>query len=572
NTIRIVNDADPNDSYSIASGILEISGDVSGATYQDFVYASSYPAYPSYPRAIAQIPSNYDGAPRPLIIGVHGYGNELSLRWQPIYAYGAEANRRGWLLASPEMHGENPDSGGGHSLGARAAQRDLLDTVNYMKAHYAVDSSRVYLIGFSMGAQTALLGAAKYPDVFAGIVEYSAFASLSDWYYETEDWRRTVIESETYGTPSSQPFEYARRGPKNVALGFKHMPLAIVHGSADTKVLPHHGQDIYDAIARVGPDRLEMHWYNGDHDGDPSPWNATWAFDFLSPLILASNPSAIALRTDESKTTWWLGITQYGDPHWTAADLTFSSSARWITGIITEEAGVDLAFDVASLGLPASGPYVLEKDNLGNGSHSVQPLTAYNGRVTAYLSAAPWRLRLSPGNSTPTPTPVWTSTPTLTPTPTRTPTSTLTPTPTRTPTNTPTPTQSPTETATRTPTPTPTATPSPTPAVGAIRGAVFADLNRDLVQQPGEAGIAGVTLTLRQGAFVVATTSSDSDGAYRFFNLSPTSYSLSVTAPPAYVILGSDSQGVLVTAGSDLEIDFAAFPWQYRFMPLLKKS
>ena len=173
---------------------------------------------------------------------------------------------------------------------------------------------------------------------------------------------------------------------------------------------------------------------------------------------------------------------------------------------------------------------------------------------------------------TPTPTPAWTSTPT----PTNTPTITNTPTPTRTPTATPTVT--PTTTSSPTPTATPTAiatappTHTPTPAVGAVRGTVFADLNRDLTQQSGEPGIAGVTLTLRQGAFVVAITTSDNQGAYRFFNLSPTSYSLTVTAPPAYAILGSDSQGVLVTAGSELDIDFAAFPWQYRFLPLLKTS
>lgn len=574
NTIRIANDADPNDSYSVASGILEISGDVTGATYQDFTYTSSYPAYPSSPRAIAQIPSNYDGAPRPLVIGVHGYGNDLNLRWQPIYAYGAEANRRGWLLASPEMHGENPSSGGGHSLGARAAQRDLLDTVNYMKAHFAVDSSRIYLIGFSMGGQTVLLGAAKYPEVFAGVVEYSSFASLSDWYSETEDWRRTVIEAECYGTPSSQPFEYARRSPKNVALSFKHLPLAIVHGNADTKVLPHHGQDIYDAVNLVGPDRLEIHWYNGNHDGDPSPWNAAWAFDFLSPLTLASNPPAIALRTDESKTAWWLGVTQYGGAHWTAADLAFNSSARWISGIITEEVSADFTFDVGSLGLPVSGAYVLEKDNLTNGTHSVQPLTAANGRVTAYLNAAPWRIRLSPGSSTPTPTPIWTPTPTPTATPTTTPTPTPTRTPTATPTVTPTTTSSPTPTPTATATASPTATATPTatstPAVGAVRGTVFADLNRDLTQQSNEPGIAGATVTLRQGAFLVATAMTDSQGAYRFFNLSPTSYTVSVAAPPAYVILGSDVQGVLVTAGSDLQVNFAVFPWQYRFLPYLR--
>ena len=135
NTIRIANDADENDSYSVARGMLEVTGNLVGASYVDFSYTSTYPAYTSFQRAVVQLPSNYDGTPRPLVIGVHGYGRENDLRWQPIFAYGAEANQRGWLLASPEMHGENPNSGGGRSVGARAAQRDLVDTVNYVKSH-----------------------------------------------------------------------------------------------------------------------------------------------------------------------------------------------------------------------------------------------------------------------------------------------------------------------------------------------------------------------------------------------------------------------------------------------------
>lgn len=525
NTVRITNDADPNDSWSIASGVLEVDGSIQGATYQEFGYFSSYPPQPTYQRAVVQIPSTYDGSPRPLVIGVHGYGASLNLRWQPIFAFGAEANLRGWLLASPEMHGENPGSGGGRSLGARAAQRDLIDTVNYVKQHYAVDESRVYLVGFSMGGQTAMIGAAKYPDVFAGVVDYAGFSSLSDWYDETEVWRQTDIVNECGGTPGAQPFEYARRSPKRYALGFKSMPLAIVHGDADTKVLPHHAQQMYDAVSAVGPANLELHWYPGGHDDDPAPWGTEWAFGFLQQFTRPANPAHIALTTDESRTVNWLQITQYGAPHWTSVDMEFTGAAGSISGVITEAIGSDLRFHVANLGLPGSGSYVLERDNLATGEHRIDVLTASGGSVGFYFAGGSWRIRLTPGMNTPTPSPTPTATPTVTPTPTA------------------------------------------TPTLGQVMGTVFVDLNRDQVKQSDEPGVSDVTITLRQGAVVVATDSTDGEGQYRFVSLAAGSYSVTVTVPSAYGPLGPVDQGILVSPGSSVPVDFALFPMQYQFMP-----
>lgn len=527
NTLKITNDADPNDSWSIASGVLEVDGNIQGATYQEFGYFSTYPPQPSYQRAVVQIPANYDGSARPLVIGVHGYGASLNLRWQAIFAFGAEANLRGWLLAAPEMHGENPASGGGRSLGARAAQRDLIDTVNYVKQHYAVDESRIYLIGFSMGGQTAMIAAAKYPDVFAGVVEYAGFSSLSDWYDESEDWRQTDIANECGGSPNAQPFEYARRSPKRYALGFKQMPLAIVHGTADTKVLPHHAQQMYDAVSAVDPANLELHWYTGGHDDDPAPWGTEWAFSFLQQFTRPANPARIAITTDETRTVDWLQITQYGTAHWTSADVAFSGPGGSISGVITEAVGSDIRFGVASLGLPGSGSYVLERDNLATGEHRIDILAASGGSVGFYFTGGSWRIRLTPGLNTPTPSP--------------------------------------------TPTPTPTTTPTPTatPMLGQVGGAAYIDLSRDQVRQSGEPGVGGVTITLQQGATVVGTDTTDGEGHYQFTNLMAGSYSVTAMVPPAFTALGPLSQGIVVNVGGSVPVDFALYPTQYQFMPLV---
>lgn len=68
-----------------------------------------------------------------------------------------------------------------------------------------------------------------------------------------------------------------------------------------------------------------------------------------------------------------------------------------------------------------------------------------------------------------------------------------------------------------------------------ISGSVFADQDRDGRPDPGELGLAGVSLELfdRYGNFV-ARTSTATDGSYRFENLEPGVYSIRQTQPSGY--------------------------------------
>ena len=94
--------------------------------------------------------------------------------------FGEECDQRGWLLASPELHGKNSD--GRYALAAVPSQHDVIDTLDYMVAHYNVDTSRIYLAGGSMGGMTAAVTAEKYPDRFAAVVEWSGPTDLETWY------------------------------------------------------------------------------------------------------------------------------------------------------------------------------------------------------------------------------------------------------------------------------------------------------------------------------------------------------------------------------------------------------
>ncbi|MCW5853098.1 MAG: hypothetical protein KIT87_23725, partial [Anaerolineae bacterium] len=188
--------------------------------------------------------------------------------------------------------------------------------------------------------------------------------------------------------------------------------------------------------------------------------------------------------------------------------------------------------------------------------------------ATATLTATPTPTE----TSTPTDTATSTPTDTPTPTPTDTPTETATPTPTdtATPTYTPTPTPTDTPTATSTSTATETATLTPTatstPIVATISGVVYEDRNGNGVWNPGEPGLAGVSLTLStaggDGLFgtlddvVVGTTTSGPGGAYLFTQAAGGLFLVRETDPAGYTSTTPNAVMVTASLGGITTADF----------------
>src|SRR5262249_52543537 len=90
-----------------------------------------------------------------------------------------------------------------------------------------------------------------------------------------------------------------------------------------------------------------------------------------------------------------------------------------------------------------------------------------------------------------------------------------------------------------------------------VSGTVFSDTNNNGVQNTGESGISGVTVTLPgtppPGPPVTPTTTPNSTGSYSFTNLLPGSYTVTET-PPAGYLPGTGDTGsgtVSVSAGSN---------------------
>ena len=376
---------------------LEIAGDLDAPTYAQYAITSSYDSHQHL--AMVQVPVSYTGEEDvPLLISLRWWGERVH-RDDAVYAYGLEANSRGWLLAAPEIRNDATDEDP-HTT-TLAVQHDIIDLVNMMKENYRVDSSRIYLVGSSMGGMMAATTAAKYPDVFAAVVVQKAATSLGDWYWESEadpalaHYHETFYREIGYAPgPAPYAFGYQRQSSQSMAMNLTHVPIAILHGTSDEVVPPHHAQRLYDAI---GPDYpwvdcfydAEHHttlcWYEGGH-GTPFPYDNTWIFDFLSTYTLNDNPSNLKIRTDETKWYYWLYVAQLGISHqWTYVEADYDAFAGIIHATVNDEhttaKPVEVGFDLDHMGLRTDVSYVVEDWDLDTGEYSWANVMPVDGKI-----------------------------------------------------------------------------------------------------------------------------------------------------------------------------------------------
>jgi len=113
-------------------------------------------------------------AKAPVIVICHGVGANKS----DFTELAVALSRRGYfvLLFDFRAHGES--SGSRSSLGYHE-QKDIAAALDFLKARSEVDPKRIGIYGFSMGASTAILAAAR-THAFSAVVVDSAFTSLKD--------------------------------------------------------------------------------------------------------------------------------------------------------------------------------------------------------------------------------------------------------------------------------------------------------------------------------------------------------------------------------------------------------
>jgi len=165
--------------------------------------------------------------PRPAIIVLHG--------WQPAGTNGAalvEARARryaddGYVALALSMRGW-PPSGGADDCGLRQPD-DVVAAVAWLRGQPGVNAARVGLVGFSQGAQVALLAAARDPLVRA-VAAYYPVTDVARWKTTT-----TNPEIPSYIAAVCEPGGVGTRSPVLRAAEIA-APVLLIHGDLDTRV------------------------------------------------------------------------------------------------------------------------------------------------------------------------------------------------------------------------------------------------------------------------------------------------------------------------------------------------
>jgi pimeloyl-ACP methyl ester carboxylesterase len=327
--------------------------------------------------------------------------------------YSFAVTERGWLLLAPDLSRVDLP----WHVAVLDVQHRLMELVNKVRSEYAVDGSRIYIIGISGGGYRAVLMAEKYPDFFAAAVDVKGPTKLVDWFWDDQSGESDICDGnhrywlcdDTYGPPvgvtGGPPYERYSclfSGRDGLVGNLRHVPVAILHNtgwdSPNYSIVPiDHARDLNAAIESWKPDQPPFYReYPGDHNANPSPELQAELMDWLANqrLDLDTPPLDLEIKTDESKAYYWLAVTQQprlnslSDNPWTAVSVEYDPVWGSIAAAVTDTQRVTLTFDLAWMGLDAVNEWVVEERELPSGQLDpgvVQPL---NGLLTVSVSGS----------------------------------------------------------------------------------------------------------------------------------------------------------------------------------------
>lgn len=241
---------------------------------------------------------------KPLLLALHSWSADYQQHFS--IPYGMWAVKNDWVFIHPNYRGAftNPKA-----TASELAIQDILDALRYAKSHARIDSTRIYITGFSGGGMVTLIMVGRYPDLWAGAVAWVPVYDLVLWYQTTKQakhgYARHIVNS-CGGAPlpnTSAQKECKKRSVSSYLKNAKgkKVTVYIAAGIDDQFVPPGHSilayNDLADEADRISPKDIE---HIDTYHSLPQHLTDTYADSFYTdagmPLLSEIKSSNVVLK------------------------------------------------------------------------------------------------------------------------------------------------------------------------------------------------------------------------------------------------------------------------------------
>jgi dienelactone hydrolase len=189
---------------------------------------------------------------KPLLIALHSWSADYRQHFSIPYGLWCVAND--WVFMHPDYRGAFVNA---EATASEAAVADVLDATAWAMQRALVDTSRVYITGFSGGGMMALVMTGRFPRLWTAAVAWVPVYDLADWYGATKgsvhDYSHHIVNAcggaPVAGTAAYQ--ECRRRSPSAYMHRAREagVDIYIATGIKDNFVPPSHSMRAFNALA-----------------------------------------------------------------------------------------------------------------------------------------------------------------------------------------------------------------------------------------------------------------------------------------------------------------------------------